>query len=184
MAIINASLDAVQAGWRWSSDYSYLFLKKMDSYENNQAATKRVCFLLSAFIILLLPWQVDASAADKDAFSIDDYFEVKRITELAFSSEGEWIAYRTVQQSLEHNQAEQKIFIMRMEEGAKPVYVDSIQSGQSFSWIPGTQKLAFLSTNFGTVQVQSLDIKTKKLHSIRIVNSLFLRSNFHQMEKY
>ena len=118
--------------------------------------------LLSLFFILLFPWQVDAETTGGGVFSIDDYFKVNRITELALSSDGEWIAYRTVQQSLEKNQAEQKVFIIQMKKDATPVYIEDIQNAQSFSWIPGTHKLAFLAAHEEIVQVQSFDVQTKK----------------------
>ena len=122
---------------------------------------KAVFVLFSALAVLSLPLR--AAAAVNAPFAIDDYFKVNRINELALSSDGEWIAYRTLRQSLEKDVTEEKIFIIQTKERAAPVYVEAIQNARSFSWIPGTHELVFLAAHDGVIQVQSYDIAAKKL---------------------
>jgi dipeptidyl aminopeptidase/acylaminoacyl peptidase len=121
---------------------------------------RRLLPLLVAVSVLCTHWQ--ASAGDNEPFTIDDYFELNRVTELALSSDGEMIAYVVESPSLEENDITRTVLISATTPGAKAIRVDTLQEGRSFAWIPGTHELAYLLRVEGTVQVISTDTRTNR----------------------
>lgn len=121
---------------------------------------KQVLPLLVAVSVLCAHWK--ANAGHHEPFTIDDYFELNRITELALSSDGEMIASVVESPSLEDNNTTRTVFISATTPGAKPASINKLQEGRSFAWIPGTHELAYLLPVNGTVQVVSTDIKTNR----------------------
>lgn len=121
---------------------------------------KRFLPLLFAVAALWASWKADAGGYEP--FTIDDYFELKRVTELALSSDGKMIAYVVEVPSLEEDDTIRTVFISATTPGAKAVRVEKVQEGRSFTWIPGTYELAYLVPVKGTVQVVSTDVKTNR----------------------
>lgn len=100
---------------------------------------------------------------DKQAFVIDDYFKVQRITELALSSDGEMIAYTVQSQSLELNRSLNTVYISKTSSREKPLLIDEIQDARSLAWIPGTRELAFLRNEEGVSQIYSINSNTEEI---------------------
>ncbi len=100
---------------------------------------------------------------EKQPFTIDDYFKVKRVTELALSSDGEMIAYAVEHQSLEENKIIREVFIQSATPGSEPILIKKIQRARSLAWIPGTHELAYLLSDEDTAQVYSIKIKNGKV---------------------
>lgn len=121
---------------------------------------KRFLPLLIAVAFLCIHWKTNA--ADTEPFTIDDYFELNRVTELALSSDGAMIAYVVESPSLEENNTTRTVFISATTPGAKAIRIDALQEGRSFAWIPGTYELAYLLRVKGTVQVISTDTRTSR----------------------
>lgn len=121
------------------------------------------------FAVLSFSFEViisNANASDLKAFSINDYFKVKRISELALSSDGRMAAYVVEYSPLEQNKTVRSIYINATEEGAEPSIIDEIQDATNLAWIPGTHELAFLLRRGGVGaprQVYTYNIHTKKI---------------------
>src|SRR5690606_19515487 len=103
-----------------------------------------------------------ANAGDNEPFTIDDYTELNRITEVALSSDGEMIVYVVKSSSLKENDTKRTVFISATTPGARAVKKGNLQEGSSFAWIPGTHELAYLLPVKGTVQVISTDTRTSR----------------------
>lgn len=123
-------------------------------------SVERLLPLLFAAAVLCINWK--ANAGEHERFAIDDYFELNHITELALSFDGEMVAYVVESPSLEGNNTTRTVFISATAPGAKPVRLEKVQEGRSFTWIPGTYELAYLLPVNGTVQVISTDTRTNR----------------------
>ncbi|MEO1243752.1 MAG: prolyl oligopeptidase family serine peptidase [Pseudomonadota bacterium] len=99
-----------------------------------------------------------SNAEERSPFSVDDYFKIQRVEELALSSDGALFAYVVTSPSLEENKTARLVYVSTTEPNAKPMLVNAIQSARSFSWIPGTHELAFLSSDGDVQQVYSINI--------------------------
>ncbi len=131
--------------------------------------TFQKCTTPFRFLVLLVLLSLSALAAFADEqpetthFTIDDYFELKRFSQLALSSDGGWITYVVESQSLTENKNLRHVYISPTKPDAEPFLIDEIQDGREFAWIPGTHKLAFLSARDGVTQIYSYDSSTKTL---------------------
>lgn len=123
---------------------------------------------LPTVLVLLLvtstcqPRSMEAATEIQEPFSVDDYFNLKWFVELALSSNGERVAYVTNQQSLEKNNAIRTVYVSTTMNLVEPLIIEEIQEATSLQWIPGTQKLAYISSKGGVPQVYSLDIGTRE----------------------
>ncbi len=93
------------------------------------------------------------------SFDIADYFRVQRVSELAMSGDGRWIAYATESSSLDRNSHVRAVHLQRLD-GADPVAPEALAHAHALAWIPGSHELAFLSDGAGTTQVFSFDAET------------------------
>jgi len=120
-------------------------------------------FIISGCAAAAIPSVGDVSAVDAaKPFTIDDYFNLQKVTELAISSDGEMMAYAVTQQSLAENKPVRTVFVSATTPGARIERIDVIQSARGFAWIPGGHELAFLSSVDGAAQVLSIDPKTRE----------------------
>ncbi len=124
------------------------------------AGPATICFGLIASIVLACPI---AAAAEKQPFTIDDYFKVQRVTELSLSSSGEMIAYTVERQSLRKNRSVRTVYVSATTPSAEPILIDKIQNARSLAWIPGTHELAFLLNDGEVSQLYSIDAKNNKI---------------------
>ncbi len=103
------------------------------------------------------------AAAEKQPFTIDDYFKIKRVTELALSSDGEMVAYAVKSWSPEENKTKREVFVQSTVAGAAPVLIKKIQKARNLAWIPGGQELAFLQNDGDAAQVYSINTKNNRI---------------------
>jgi dipeptidyl aminopeptidase/acylaminoacyl peptidase len=121
-------------------------------------------FILSGCAAAAIPSIGDASAVDAaKPFTINDYFKLQKVTELAISSDGEMMVYAVTQQSLAENRAIRTVFISSTVPGAKVEKIDGIQDGRAFAWMPGQHELAYLSSDGKDTHLYSVNIKTKSI---------------------
>ena len=106
-----------------------------------------------------LPFDAEA----QQPFGIDDYFKIRRVTELALSSDGSMIVYGVESASLEPNKAVRTVYVSATASDAEPILIDDIQTASSFAWIPGTHELAYLSSDGDVTQLYSININNNKL---------------------
>ena len=108
-------------------------------------------------------------AADvEDGLRIEDYFRLKRIKELALSSDGKWLAYvmsedrshPSYQGSDSPKRQLQTVFTLSIDGAAKPVSPPELQDARAIEWIPGRSELAFVSSRSGDSQVFSYNPET------------------------
>lgn len=135
-------------------------MRKMTSRQNRNS---RFLQLIVFLAITSLVFFTSARAAD-NSFIVDDYFKLKRVTELSLSSDGSMVAFVSQSQSLDKNTASRTVFVSETSPGAEQKIIDELQGGRSFSWIPGTHKLAYLKTNGDTTELMSYDMTLGKTH--------------------
>ncbi|MGH8177869.1 MAG: prolyl oligopeptidase family serine peptidase [Steroidobacter sp.] len=98
--------------------------------------------------------------AKSTGFEIGDYFRLRRISELALSSDGRWLAYVVEGYSPDATARTRHVYVHSLDQGAKETAPDALQDGSSFSWISGSHELAFLAVRAGTTHVFSYDVRT------------------------
>lgn len=104
-----------------------------------------------------------AASADNTPFAIDDYFKLRRVAELALSSDGEMMAYAVAHQSLNDNKTVRAVYVSAAALDAEPERVEEIQDARGLAWISGKPELAFLSDRDGVAQVFSYDAAPKSV---------------------
>lgn len=107
------------------------------------------------------------TATADDAFSIDDYFRLKRITQVAMSPDGKSVAYvvhagaMLTYYSDKLAPAEKRnvrtVYFQDIAGGKPAKEVEAVNDAQELVWIPGSGELAFVSARAGTAQVFSYD---------------------------
>jgi dipeptidyl aminopeptidase/acylaminoacyl peptidase len=125
---------------------------------SESAATLAATF--AAFWLCVVPAAAlpNPSAVGAQQFSIDDYFSLKRITEVALSSDAQWLAYAVETYSGDSKTRERRVHVRHLgspeaTESAPQVLADATQ----IAWIPKRSELAFLADRSGTTQVFSYD---------------------------
>ena len=125
-----------------------------------------------AVLFVLLGCVIAGAAAGQTAgadgtFGIDDYFRLKRITQVAMSPDGQSVAYvvhagamltyYSDQLSAKEKKNVLTVYLQSLVGGKPPVALDAIGDAQRLVWIPGSHELAFISARAGTPQVFSFD---------------------------
>ena len=113
------------------------------------------CALTSLFILVL-------SGASQAAtpFSVRDYLDVKRISELSLSSDGEFAAFVVETNGPDADGRTRAVYVIETKPDSEPLRINQAQSGRNFAWIPDSDELAFLADKDGTTQVFSVSVKT------------------------
>jgi hypothetical protein len=89
---------------------------------------------------------VESRASASPGFAIDDYFRLRRVTELALSPDGRWLAYAVEGYSQDASARMRRVYVRSLERDGAESAPDAIQDGSSLSWIPGSHELAFIAT--------------------------------------
>lgn len=120
-----------------------------------------------AALIICLPLACGASAASAGRpFELRDYFSIKRVTELALSTDGEVAAYVVDQASLVENRTVRQVYVQVLGKDARPEPVAELSDAQQIEWVPGTHTLAYISNKEGTAQVFSFNFLTRESKQI------------------
>lgn len=104
--------------------------------------------------------------AAKQPFTINDYFKIKRITELELSSDGEMVVYAIESLSLEENKPVRSVYISATAAGSEPILIAEIQKARNFAWAPETHELAFLMAEGGVSQLYLLNTKDHRIRQV------------------
>lgn len=87
------------------------------------------------------------------AFTVDDYFNVKRVGEMALTPDGQRLLY-AVDSSSDGTRV-REIHLASLTDGDAGPRVDGLSGARDFAWIPRSHDLAFLSQQEGVSQVFS-----------------------------
>src|SRR5215472_7243366 len=71
-------------------------------------------------------------------FSIASYFDVRRVQELALSSDGQWLAYAVASPSLAQNVVVRQVYVQHLASEDKNLPLKELSDARELSWIPGT----------------------------------------------
>ena len=105
-------------------------------------------------LLLLLPLVSQAGSLKIGrSFTLDDYFNVQRVSELAISSDGQMIAYVVERSSLQANALQKAVYIQGTWPSAKAREVKELKNAHQVDWIPNSKKLAFLSAASSVDQI-------------------------------
>lgn len=110
----------------------------------------------------LLGLSTSPSFADDGDFSIDHYFELKSVSELALSSDGQWMAYSVKTPNLVKNTTERRVLVRSTATEEIEFEIPEIQDARQLAWIPGTHELAYLSPEDGVDQILSIDVTSRE----------------------
>lgn len=100
------------------------------------------------------------------AFQIDDYFRLQRITELALSPDGRWLAYIAVTHAGTDDARVRRLHLRSPARNNAEILLDDLADASRLAWIPHRQRLAFLSARSGSTQVWSYEPKTGNLRAV------------------
>src|SRR5882672_2134875 len=99
-----------------------------------------------------------------DTFGVDEYFEVQRISELAMSPDGHWLAYLATRGAV--GVEKQQIYVRALSAGSLPISVPDLADGHGLVWIPVSDNLSFISSRSGAEQVYVFDPRTRKTEQL------------------
>jgi dipeptidyl aminopeptidase/acylaminoacyl peptidase len=106
---------------------------------------------LLVFAILLAPgW------AQKLPFTFEAMMKIDRVGEPALSPDGKLVAYTVRRIDLTGNTSSRQIYVVPVS-GGQPKAITSQGNNDRPRWIPGTSRLAFISTRTGTSQVWTME---------------------------
>jgi dipeptidyl aminopeptidase/acylaminoacyl peptidase len=114
-----------------------------------------------------------ARAADgPQTFGVDDYFRLKKITQVAVSPDGRRVAYvvhagamltyYSDQLSSAEKRSVQTVYLQNLAGSEPAAALDAIADAQALVWTPDSKALAFLSSRGGTAQVWTCDVASGK----------------------
>ncbi len=105
------------------------------------------------------------AAAEESAFTVDDYFKLKRVIALELSSDGKFAVLVVESTSVNENRVTRSVLVQPTTPGVAHMQIEEIQDAHRIAWIPGTHKITFLSERgHQTTQVYSYDLSTSKIY--------------------
>ena len=123
--------------------------------------------LVSLFLCSLARLSSGQPAAADGAFGVDDYFRLKRLTQLALSPDGKSVAYVVHAGAMlthysdklapEEKRSVRTVYLQGVAGGQPAVALDTLSDAQELVWIPGSRELAYISARDGAAQVFSFD---------------------------
>ncbi|WP_411818630.1 S9 family peptidase [Hyphococcus sp. DH-69] len=124
-----------------------------------QFSKLRTWFVIFAFMISGAGG--NAAASDPEPFTIDDYAKIRRVSELALSADGAWLAYAVEPPEQTMSVTGRQIVIQKAAANEKPLRVSVPQDARHLSWIADKHELAYISTVDGTPQVFKTNINAR-----------------------
>ena len=125
--------------------------------------TIRCLAFASLVLVLWLPIQAQEPAskpapAAPRAITIDDFFQIRDVSQPEISPDGQWIAYAVRTRMLKEDKNEQRLWMVSTHGGdAIPLSAESVSSGHA-RWSPDGKYISFLSArDGGKSQVWLLD---------------------------
>ena len=112
-------------------------------------------------LLLSAVWGAQGAPAGQESFSVEDYFRIRRVTELSLSSTASRLAFAVESPVLTENRVDHAVYLSGLERNAQPTAVPQLAGGHDLAWIPGSDRLAFISGGPGGAGVSIYDAKTK-----------------------
>jgi dipeptidyl aminopeptidase/acylaminoacyl peptidase len=115
-------------------------------------------FLLGALLVLPLTSHAQAPPPAPRAITIDDYFQIREVSDPQLSPDGQWVAYAVSTSLLKDDKSESRIWMVPMAGGNPvPMTAEGVSSSHP-RWSPDGKFLAFLSArNEGKTQIWLLN---------------------------
>ena len=95
-----------------------------------------------------------------EAFSLDDYFALRRFVHLRLSDDGRWLAFATERAAGRFSAAERETFVIATR-GGVPQPIEIPDDASQLIWVPGAHSVAYLSKQGGTSQVYTYDVSRR-----------------------
>ncbi len=115
-------------------------------------------FFYFAFIVMLAS-ALTLTFADKRAFSIDDYYKIKRISDLDLSPDGERIAFSVTSYDFEKGESSRAIWIMDVHGKEKLQLTSGEKHDRSPIWSSDGKTIAFISDRSGEDQLYLISLR-------------------------
>ena len=116
--------------------------------------TIRCLAFASLVLVLWLPIQAQEPAskpapAPPRAITIDDFFQIRDVSQPEISPDGQWIAYAVRTRMLKEDKNEQRLWMVSTHGGdAIPLSAEGVSSGHA-RWSPDGKYISFLSARDG-----------------------------------
>lgn len=91
------------------------------------------------------------------AFEVDDYFRLKRVTEVALSPTGDRVVFAVQSRSVDANRVDREVFLAETDRSRPPIRVETLRNSRAFAW-SGRSEISFIANVGGLPQVQSMDV--------------------------
>ncbi len=95
----------------------------------------------------------EGAACGKSAFTVNDYFEVRRVSDMALSGDGLLLVYAV--DSRADGVRAREVRLASLPGSGPGRAIDVLADARELAWIPGSQELAFLAERDGRTQVMS-----------------------------
>ncbi len=108
-------------------------------------------------------------AAEKRALNVEDLWAMKRITEMALSPDGAWIAFTQVEYDMAGNSANADIYLLATKDKQVRRLTDYAKYDGAPQWRPDSKALAIISTRDTVAQIYLLEIPGGEIHKLSSV---------------
>ncbi|WP_149196317.1 S9 family peptidase [Luteimonas suaedae] len=126
-----------------------------------RTAMPAACLVLVATCLLAMPAPHAAASERAAGFAVDDYFRLRRVTELALSADGEWLVYALDGAAPEQARDAARVHLHALQTDIATT-PKALADGRDFAWIAGTGELAFLADGADGSQVHAFDPATTR----------------------
>src|SRR5580698_6681696 len=99
--------------------------------------SSRARCVAAGFLLLASPWRMRGAPTEQGSFAVDDYFGIRRVTELALSANGERLAYVVESPVLSENRTDRVVYVSGVEKNANPRQIEKLAGARDLAWVPG-----------------------------------------------
>ena len=143
--------------------------------------TTRGRFVSSWSVLLTfaaLAFSRSSSSAAPEAFGVADYFQVRRVAELALSGDGQQVAYVSEMSSLTEDETVRQAYVQGTKPSSPAREIDAPVDAHDVAWVPHSARLAFLSERSGASQLFTYDTQSLQTHQLTQVAPGIVRYRF------
>jgi dipeptidyl aminopeptidase/acylaminoacyl peptidase len=127
--------------------------------------------LLSVLTLVSSMVLSQAASSTSQPFDIADYFEIRRVAELAISSDGSQVAYVSETSSLSKDATVRKVYLQETNATAIAREIEALADAHDLAWVPNAARLAFLAERSGRTQLFTYDIASGETRQLTAVES-------------
>lgn len=109
--------------------------------------------------VVMLVFALTLTFADKRAFTISDYYKIKRIGDLDLSPDGKKIAFTLTSYNFEKGESSRAIWVMDVHGKEKLQLTSGEKHDRSPIWSPDARTIAFISDRSGKDQLYLISVK-------------------------